>query len=106
MNTECIFCKIIAGQLPAKVVFQNPEFLVIEDRFPQAKTHFLVLPKQHFKDLTEADRETLGAMLATVQKVVEARKLMPAGFRIAINTGKGGGQTVFHLHTHILADTP
>lgn len=101
---ECIFCKIIAGQLPAKVVFQNEAFLAIEDRFPQAKHHVLVLPRKHVTDITQADASMCSGILTAAQDVAKLLGLMPQGFRLAINTGKGGGQTVFHLHVHVMAD--
>ena len=101
---SCIFCKIISGALPAKVVFEDATCICIEDRFPQAKFHVLVLPKRHMRDVTEADEATLGALMSTVNRVAASSGLMPNGFRIAINTGAGGGQTVFHAHVHLMAD--
>ncbi len=98
--TDCLFCKIASHDIPVKVVFEDDLCLVFPDINPQAPTHLLVIPKQHFANVTEATASLLGQVLKTAADV-GAREL-PGGFRIVINTGDDGGQTVDHLHLHLL----
>ena len=103
---DCLFCKIVAGIIPAKKVFENDDCIAIHDIHPQAKTHLLVIPKKHYASLNELaaeeeSGETLaGRMLLTGIRVAQQEKLV--GFRSVINTGPSAGQTIFHLHVHIL----
>lgn len=102
--SECIFCKILDGRLPAKPVFENAHFICIPDLHPQATVHLLLISKQHFSDFAHGDEATLNALLPTAAEVAKQKGLLPHGFRTIINTGSGGGQTVFHFHAHLLAD--
>ena len=103
-DPECIFCKIVAGRIPAKKVFENEELLVFHDIHPWAPVHVLVVPKAHIASLAEAGPEheaLLGRMLGLAPRLM--RQLgVENGFRTVINTGRDGGQEVAHLHMHVL----
>jgi histidine triad (HIT) family protein len=108
-KSDCIFCKIIDGGIPSPRVYEDEHFICIRDIRPQAKTHLLVIPKEHVASLDEAfpekgaSRGTLVAELNEVSvKIARKLGLLPNGFRSVINTNEGGGQTVFHLHLHML----
>lgn len=103
--SECIFCRIASGEIPATVVQRGEEFLTIADVNPQAPEHLLVMPIAHAANLEEYVRErgsdAVGRLFAAASKLGRARGA--AGFRLVVNTGEEGGQTVDHLHVHILA---
>ncbi|MEW5757001.1 MAG: histidine triad nucleotide-binding protein [Pseudomonadota bacterium] len=102
--SDCIFCKIAAGAIPAQVVYQDEQVMVFKDINPRAKVHLLMIPKIHVASLGEVDeqhRGLLGHMMLMLPKLAQAQGLNH-GFRTIINTGKGGGQEVFHLHVHLL----
>jgi histidine triad (HIT) family protein len=109
--SSCIFCKIVSGQIPSPRIYEDSDFIVIRDIQPQAKTHLLVLPKAHVASLADAfpgEGEALPVpaverLLKVATQVARKEGLVPGGFRTVINTGAGGGQTVFHLHVHLLA---
>lgn len=99
---DCLFCKIVAGDIPATVIHEDEHCLAFEDISPQAPTHVLVIPKRHLKDqraLSEAP-ELMGHLYAAVNKVAAERGL--GDYRTVVNTGASAGQTVFHLHIHLL----
>ncbi len=98
--SDCLFCKIGAGTIPVKAVYEDERCLAFPDIHPQAPTHLLVIPKVHFANVTEADAETLSNLLEVAAFV--GKRDLPKGFRIVINTGGDGGQTVEHLHLHLL----
>ena len=102
---DCLFCKFISNEIPVNKVFENDDFIIIRDINPQAKNHFLAIPKKHFKllaDMTEEDRLCLGRILATIPTLKDLLSL-ENGYRLVINQGDDAGQTVFHLHIHILS---
>ncbi|MDO4696990.1 MAG: histidine triad nucleotide-binding protein [Neisseria sp.] len=102
--TDCIFCKIVNKQIPADVVYEDDEMLCFKDINPAAPVHLLLIPKVHFDSLAHARPEheaLLGKMMMKVPQIAEANGLAK-GFKTHINTGKGGGQEVFHLHIHIM----
>lgn len=100
--TDCIFCKIANKELPTKFVYESDEFLAFNDIKPASPTHVLVIPKKHYKNLWEVeDSTTLGKLLNTAKEVAKQSGLQD-GFRTVINTGDNGGQTVYHLHVHVL----
>lgn len=104
-NTDCIFCKIIAGQIPAKIAFEDDKCLAFHDINPQAPTHILIIPRHHIaslKDATTQENELLGHLLITAAKIAGQQGIDESGFRTVINTGAGAGQTVFHIHVHLL----
>ncbi len=105
MNTsaaDCIFCKIIDGKIPSPRVYEDDRFICIRDIRPQAKTHLLVIPRKHVVSLEQAEGALVGEMFDAAKKIALQEKLLPSGFRSVINTGVGGGQTVWHLHLHLL----
>jgi histidine triad (HIT) family protein len=104
MSADCLFCKIAAKQIPAKILFEDADVFAFADISPQAPTHLLICPKRHFASLHEAqagDQAVLGKMALVAADLARERKL-EAGYRTVVNTGEGAGQTVFHLHMHLL----
>ena len=102
---DCLFCKFVSNEIPVNKVFENDDFIIIRDINPQAKNHFLAIPKKHFKllaDMTEEDTLCLGRILATIPTLKDLLSL-ENGYRLVINQGDDAGQTVFHLHIHILS---
>lgn len=105
---DCIFCKIIKKEIPAKIVYENDHVVAFHDLHPQAPTHILFIPKVHADSLAHLPEEKMSALsevFLAVQKVGRQQGFLEKGFRTIINTGRDGGQTVFHLHVHILAGT-
>lgn len=102
--TDCIFCKIADKQIPADIVYEDNDMLCFKDINPAAPVHLLLIPKQHLISLAEVGSEheaLLGKMMVKVPEIAKANGL-GYGFKTHINTGKGGGQEVFHLHIHIM----
>ena len=102
--TDCVFCKIERGEIPARIVYQDAELFAFEDLAPQAPTHILICPRRHFASLNEATSEDT-AMLGRAQLVaaqLAAERGIASGYRIVINNGRAAGQSVFHLHIHLL----
>lgn len=102
MSADCIFCKIVEGKIPSKRVYEDESVICIRDIQPQAKTHLLVIPKLHVRTVMEADSEMIASVFVAAQKIAQSQGLLPGGFRSVINTNEDGGQTVFHLHLHLL----
>jgi histidine triad (HIT) family protein len=105
MSGDTIFGKIIRKEIPANIVYEDDLCLAFTDVNPQAPTHILVIPKQPIPKLSDAapaDKELLGHLLLTVKEVADQAGLTENGYRVVINTGTDGGQTVFHLHLHLL----
>jgi histidine triad (HIT) family protein len=103
--TDCLFCKIVAGDVPAKIVLETERTIAFRDINPQAPTHVLVIPRDHHADagaLAAADPDLLGEVIRTAHQVAEAEDVAGSGYRIVFNTGAGAGQTVFHVHAHML----
>ncbi len=102
MNEDCIFCKIANGVIPTDFVYQNEYVVAFKDINPKASTHILVIPKEHYASLNELDNDKI--LLELFKGVKEtAKKLNLESYRTVINTGKGAGQEVFHIHAHILS---
>ena len=102
---DCLFCKIIGGEIPAEVIYRDDRSIVISDINPQAPTHLLVIPFEHLESLDEAsqkDEALLGHLLRVGARVANEAGLAESGYRTVINTGAGAGQSVFHLHVHVL----
>jgi histidine triad (HIT) family protein len=102
--SDCLFCRIVAGEIPATVVLDTDEVLAFRDISPAAPTHVVVVPKAHHVDvaaLAAADPGLAGRLLAA-GGAVAAQEGLDAGFRLVFNTGSDGGQTVFHVHLHVL----
>lgn len=103
MSDNCIFCKIVAGQIPAKKIYEDEDVIAFHDIHPIANVHFLIVPKRHIESLLtaqEADLALLGKLLAKAPALAREQGL-GEGFRTMINTGAQGGQSVFHLHLHV-----
>ena len=99
---NCIFCKIAAGEIPSNKVYEDGKVLAFRDIDPQAPEHVLLIPKQHFDNILEVDGETFAYMQGIVKRVANELGIAETGFRVVINTGKDGMQSVNHLHMHIL----
>ena len=102
--SDCLFCKIVRGEIPAKIIYQDDDVLAFNDIRPAAPVHFLLIPKRHIESLlttTEQDQALLGKMLA-LAPVIAREHGLGEGFKTAINSGLAGGQEVFHLHLHVL----
>ncbi len=104
MSENCIFCKIVRGEIPSRKVYEDDEVLAFHDINPVAPVHFILVPKQHLVSLLEAESQheaLLGKMMVLAPKLAKEQGL-ESGFRVVINNGKGGGQEVFHLHVHVI----
>ena len=104
MSEDCIFCKIVRGEIPSRKVYEDDELFAFHDIHPAAPVHFMLIPKRHIASLQETDdgdAALLGRMLTLAPKLAKEQGL-GNGFRTVINTGKGGGQEVYHLHVHII----
>lgn len=102
---DCLFCKIVSGDVPAKIVRENDRVLAFRDINPQAPTHVLVIPKEHHRDaaaLAAADPGLLADLLREAHQVAVDDGVAESGYRIVFNTGPQAGQTVFHVHAHVL----
>jgi histidine triad (HIT) family protein len=102
---ECLFCAIVAGEIPATTVLETDRVLAFRDINPQAPTHVLVIPKTHYPDvvtLAAADAALLGEVIGAVQQVAAADAVAETGYRVVFNTGAEAGQTVPHVHAHLL----
>ncbi len=102
---DCLFCKIIDKTIPAKIVYEDEATLAFEDINPQAPLHVLVIPKRHIPttlDIGEDDDAIVGAMIQTANRIARERGIAEDGFRLVMNCNEGAGQTVFHIHIHLL----
>ena len=105
MSDNCIFCKIIKGEIPSKKIYEDNDLVAFHDISPMAPVHFLVIPKKHIPNITEAeeaDSALLGKLLFTAQKLAAELGCGGNGFRLVVNCKSHGGQTVDHLHIHAL----
>ena len=103
--SDCIFCKIANKTIPSKLVYEDDQIVAFDDLRPQAPVHSLVIPKRHIvsvQELEEQDQALLGRLLLACTKIVKLKGLAENGYRLVINTGPDGGQSVFHLHFHVL----
>lgn len=103
--SECLFCQLVSGDIPADVVLETPTTLAFRDIAPAAPVHVLVIPKQHHRDvaaIAEADPHLLAEVMSTAVDVARSEGMADDGYRLVANTGAGGGQTVFHAHVHVL----
>ncbi len=104
---DCLFCKIVAGQLPATKIFENEKILGFKDIQPKADVHYLFVTKEHFHSLADIPAEKMSIMtdlFLAVKDVTEKDNLVNQGYKTVIHTGAGGGQIVFHLHVHLLSN--
>ena len=103
---NCLFCKIIQNKIPSKRVYEDESILAFEDVSPQAPLHILIIPKKHIPtslDIEEKDHELIGRMFQVANKIAIDRGVAERGFRIVMNCNSEAGQTVFHIHLHLLA---
>jgi histidine triad (HIT) family protein len=106
MSQDCIFCKVAAGQIGGPPLYQDEHVTAFRDINPQAPVHVLIIPNKHIISLSETsdeDQGLLGHLLLTAAKVAQAEGIANSGYRLVTNTGANGGQSVFHLHMHLLA---
>ncbi len=103
MSSGCVFCKIVAGEIPANIVKRADDMVAFKDASPQAPTHLLVVPTTHVGSLNDVkDAAALGKLLTFARDVAKAEGIDGKGYRVVVNTNPDGGQTVFHLHLHVL----
>lgn len=103
MNSDCLFCRIVAGSIPAEIVHDDPTSIAFRDIGPQAPTHILVIPRDHVASLNEAsDPAVLGHLLHVAAMLARREGIADSGYRTVINTNGDGGQSVGHLHIHLL----
>lgn len=107
LSDDCLFCKIIKGDIPSKKVYEDETVYAFEDINPSAPVHYLFIPKCHIETLSEADSAEVGELIAdcyrAIAKVVKEKGLDKTGYRVVSNCGADGGQTVMHIHFHLLA---
>jgi histidine triad (HIT) family protein len=102
---QCVFCDIVSGKRPATVEWQDEDVIVIRDSHPQAPIHLLIIPKEHFSSVDTTDGSVLQKMMEAAKKVAYLKGLSN-GYRIVFNNGPDGGQTVYHVHAHLLGGRP
>ncbi len=106
---DCIFCQVVAGEISADIIYQDDRAVAFRDINPQARVHALVIPREHLDSLDDAagsDERTLGHLLRVAARVANDEGLSESGYRTVINTGAGAGQSVFHLHLHVIGGRP
>lgn len=103
MADECLFCRIVRGEVPAKLVFEDEHCIALRDINPQAPTHVLVVPREHVESLDRThDAALVGRLLVAAAEIARREHVAESGYRTVINTNRAAGQTVFHLHAHML----
>jgi histidine triad (HIT) family protein len=105
MNIDCIFCKIASGAIPSTTVYKDEQVTAFRDLNPLGPTHVLIIPNKHIvsiNDATPEDEALLGHLFIAARKVAESEKISESGYRLIVNTGEHGGQTVQHLHMHVI----
>jgi histidine triad (HIT) family protein len=103
--TDCLFCKIVRGEIPAAMVYETDAVLAFKDIHPKAPTHVLVVPKKHIAtvdDVEPGDAALLGQLFLAAREIARQAGVVESGYRLAVNCGAGAGQTVFHVHLHVL----
>ena len=104
-DPDCLFCKIVAGEIPADIVYQDDKVLAFRDINPQAPVHILIIPKKHIatlNDLDDEDQELVGYLAMTAKRLAVEEGIDKSGFRLIMNCNQEGGQTVYHIHMHLL----
>ena len=103
--SDCLFCKIVEGEIPCDKIFENDQVIAFRDLNPQAPTHILVIPRKHIStvnELTADDNNIVGEMVLAAQAVAKQEGIEESGYRLVMNCNEGAGQTVFHIHLHIM----
>jgi len=106
---DCLFCRIAAGEIPAKIVHQDEGYVAFEDINPQAPVHILIIPRRHVEGvgtLADEDAAFAGGAVTLARRLATAKGLDESGYRLVFNNGTGAGQTVFHLHLHLMGGRP
>ncbi|OGO23416.1 MAG: histidine triad nucleotide-binding protein [Chloroflexi bacterium RBG_16_51_16] len=105
----CLFCQIIAREIPADILSQDESLTAFRDIHPQAPTHILIVPNKHIvstNDVQPEDQELIGSMFTLAAQLAHQEKIDQSGYRLVVNNGRGAGQSVFHLHFHLLGGRP
>jgi histidine triad (HIT) family protein len=105
MADKCLFCRIANKEIPAKIVYEDDQFVGFHDINPQAPTHVLIVPRRHIAsldDLTEAETGLMGTLVLRTAQLARTLHLTAEGYRLVVNTGAAAGQTVFHIHVHLM----
>ena len=105
MASDCLFCKIINGDIPADIVYRDDHVIAFRDISPQAPTHILIIPKKHISTINEmepTDQLLAGHLVLTAQKLAIEHGIAESGFRLVMNCNQEGGQTVYHIHMHLM----
>lgn len=109
VTTECLFCRIIAGEIPIEMVYQNQDLVAFRDKYPKAPTHILVVPKEHIPSLSlveDRHSDLLARMVLLVNQLAKEQGVAEQGYRLVVNAGPWGGQAVPHLHFHLIGGKP
>ena len=109
MNNDCLFCKNSAGLIPSEMVYESETLFAINDINPQAPTHILIIPRKHQSSLLEVeenDHKLMGSIITVANNLAKKQGLDKSGYRLVVNCGAGAGQSVFHIHYHILGGRP
>ena len=104
-NSDCIFCKIVAGEIPGDIVYQDDDVIAFRDINPQSPVHLLVIPRQHFtslNDITQQQESLMGHMICIANQLAKDEGIAETGYRLVINCGQQGGQLVPHVHLHVM----
>ena len=104
-NSDCLFCRIALGEIPAELVHSDPEVVAFRDIHPQAPTHILIIPRKHVASVSELeddDAGLMGKLFLTARDLAREEGISGTGYRMVVNAGPGAGQTVFHIHMHLL----
>ena len=104
--TDCLFCKIREGEIPADIIYQDDDVMAFNDVNPQAPTHLLIIPKKHLStvnDVEPTDELMMGKLFSAAKKIAAEKGISDDGYRLVVNTNEQAGQTVFHIHMHFLA---
>ncbi len=105
MDPQCLFCRIVAGEIPADIVRSDEDMVAFRDIHPQAPTHLLLIPRKHIasvRDLSPEDAETMGKLFLAAKDLAQEEGIEDGGYRMVVNAGPDAGQTVFHIHLHLL----
>jgi histidine triad (HIT) family protein len=104
--SDCLFCKIVSKEIPSDRVDEGGDWVAFRDINPQAPTHILIIPRKHFSTVNDIDGESAGVLVEAAKKIAAAEGLSEAGYRLVFNCQAGAGQTVFHVHLHLLGGRP
>jgi histidine triad (HIT) family protein len=105
--SDCLFCKIREGEIPADIIFENDDVLAFNDVNPQAPVHLLIIPKKHIStvnDMVDDDQLIMGKLFSAARAIAKQKGVSDDGYRLVVNCNEKAGQTVFHIHMHMLAD--